>query len=384
MRKQVPLYYISVIAMIMAITSCQDRIIRIPIPEISCNDSTLLEVTDTLSLNIGNGLNPIPDVSQLYISDSAEIYIAKDEQQLYFYNILTDSLLHKVSLDKCPALKAFSGFKYLGDSTLIYCYPTQELLILDKKFEIIWRTTINKDNKSIIHMEALSGSPLLFSKEHVILSGTPNSNPYKYSGAYPVSISYSLKDETVITGGERPVFYQKKSVGGNYMWRVFHTLNSEGDIVYSFPLFPYIEIYSNKLVKNKEFYMGSRYSNLPLEMSTSLIEVLTDSKEKTYYLNLDTYGPIIFDKFRNVYYRIATHPKVNYREGEMTLKPFSIIVMDYKGAILSETPIFFHNNTMFYDKIYISSRGLLMQIKSDNENVMKFLVFTLKDENANN
>ncbi len=384
MRKQVPLYYISVIAIIMAITSCQDRIIHIPIPEISCSDSTLLKVTDTLSLNIGNELNPIPYVSQLYISDSTEVYIAKDEQQLYFYNLFADSLLHKVNLNKCPNLKAFSGFKYLRDNTLIYCYLTQEILLLDEKFEIVWRTTINEGNNSLIHMEALSGSPLLFSQEHIILSGTPKSNPYKYNGAYPVSISYSLKDKTAIAGGERPEFYQKKSVGGNYMWRVFHTLNSEENIVYSFPLSPYIEIYSNKLIKSKEFYMGSRYSNLPLEMSSSLIETLTDSKEKTYYLNLDTYGPIIFDQFRNVYYRIATHPKANYREGEMTLKPFSIIVMDCKGIILSETPIFFHNNTMFYDKIYISSRGLLMQIKSDNENEMKFLVFTLKDENTNN
>lgn len=382
MRKQASLCYISVIAIIMAITSCQDKTIYIPIPEISCSDSTLLKVTDTLSLNIGNELNPIPYVSQLYISDSTEVYIAKDEQQLYFYDLFTDSLLRKVNLNKCPELKAFSGFKYWGDSVLIYCDLTQELLMLDEEFEVVWKTAINKGGNPLIHVEALSGSPLLFSQEHVILSGTPGANPYKYNGAYPVSVSYGLKDKAAITGGGRPEFYQEKSVGGNYMWRVFHTLNSEEDIVYSFPLYPYIAIYSNKLVKNKEFYMGSRYSNLPLGMSP--IEKMTDSKEKSYYLNSDTYGPIIFDQFRNVYYRIATHPKVDYREGEMTLKPFSIIVMDCEGIILSETPVFFHNNTMFYDKIYISSRGLLMQVKSDNENEMKFLVFTLKDENTNN
>lgn len=322
-------------------------------------------------------------MSQLYISDSMEVYIAKDEQQLYFYNILADSLLRKVNLNNCPILSSYSGFRYLGDSILIYCYPKQELLMLDEQFEIAWRNVINKDNNLPINMEALSGSPLLLSERRIILSGIPKSNPYEYHDAYPVSFSYGLKDKTAITGGERPEFYQRKSVGGGYMWRVFHTLNLEGNIVYSFPLSPYIELYSDKLVKSEEFFMASRYNTSPVEMSSSLIGSFNDSKEKAYYLSLDTYGSILFDKFRNVYYRIATHPKVNYREGEMTLKPFSIIVMDCEGVVISETPIFFHNNTMYYDKIYISSQGLLMQVKSDNENEMKFIVFTLGNESTN-
>lgn len=371
------------IVIIMTIASCRNNTIDIPIPNIACNDSTLLKISDTISLNVGNELNPIPFVSQLYISsNSMEIYIAKDEKWLYFYDILGDSLLSKISLSNTHTLHAFSGFVHLGDSTLVYSYPTQELFMLNNNFETIWKRAVDNDCANLINLEALSASPLLFLQGHIVLSGTPKRNPYKYD-TYPVSVSCDLRTGEMAVGGNRPNYYRQNDVGGDYMWRVFHARGVGDKLVYSFPLSPYIEIYSKELVKESEFCMASRYSSLPREKDSFLKSSLEGSDEKAYYLSLDTYGSVIYDELRKVYYRIATHPKEKYREGEMSLKPFSIIVADCEGKILSETPVYYHKNTMYYDKIYISSQGLLMQIRSDNENEMKFAVFTLENEKDN-
>ncbi len=94
------------------------------------------------------------------------------------------------------------------------------------------------------------------------------------------------------------------------------------------------------------------------------------------------YHRLIFDQYRDVYYRIVAHdqslrnPKTN-RLNSAAHKPFSIIVLDKDLTYLGES-IFEDYNRFSYLNISVCSEGLIFVINNDNnESVVTFDIFNI-------
>ena len=126
--------------------------------------------------------------------------------------------------------------------------------------------------------------------------------------------------------------------------------------------------------------MGSRYSNSINSSSYNTLEVFKDKELRIeYFISQNSYGNILYDKYRDVFYRIAKHPLTKW-DGKTFIKPFSIIVMNRNGKLISETPILKDYATLNLGNIHVTEKGLLIQKMSKNENVIEFVNYVYEDE----
>ncbi len=353
------------------IPGCKERT-AIPSPTVTCDNSSMLAIGDTITLDIDDIMNPIPYVSQLIETDSTSIYVARHDQILQFYDLTHNRKVKQLELEGV-SLEGFSGF-FVGDTAIyFYSYPTKKLIKTDTLGNVLATLPVASDINAPVDYRALSETPLLVCDGRVLLSGLPLADLCAVP-SYPTSVVCDEKQKTFTYGGGYPQWYQDLKVGTNRMWNVFHTMTPEGRTAISLPLSHSVTIYSPSLDSINSIEMPSRYFTAPAPSD----DLASDDADKAYFLAQHTYGPILYDPYRRLYYRIATHPYTGSTRG-MTLKPFSIIVADESGRLLTETPVFEHDNTMFFDKWYVTKEGLLMQVKSADENQIKFVIFTLQE-----
>lgn len=366
------LWVVVILFLSITTTSCSDRSI-IPTTDdgVVSFDSVYLSIVDTVVINIPQELNPVPSVSQIEELCGQDYYIALDNQAIYVFDIYGDSLKRVVSLDHVSKLSNLSGLYYYNDTYVIYDYKHGVIGLLDSNANV--KVMFPIGNEKVIDPWGIAGTSVLLSSDHVFLSGPPiNIKNDKEA----TSMSIDINSGKILTGGFRPKIYGKYNLGHDYMWRVYHTVDGHGNLIVSLPASSEVYVFDEKMRLIKSFYMKSRYATSLFEASPNM----TSYEEKKYYLGLSTYGPIEFDGDRNLLYRIATHPMGDFRMGGMTLKPFSVITSDLNGNLISETPILNNDNSMFYDLISATSKGLYMQVLSQNENQMKFVLFKHENE----
>ncbi len=125
-----------------------------------------------------------------------------------------------------------------------------------------------------------------------------------------------------------PTNYQNGSTYNNYFF--YNCLNASGEIVYSYSANDSVYIYSatNELIKQHE--AKSKHSKIFTEYDLSKINDINYARQ--YALCNGFYESIIFDKFRNVYYRVYKK-SVPYLNNDGKIRsgseiPWSLIVLD--------------------------------------------------------
>lgn len=360
--------------MIMGITmmSCShSRSIPSSENTISSNDSTLLSISDTICIDIDSEMNPMPFVSQIYVNNGQDHYFVLDDSKLYNYNLHENSLESITTFDNLPQLNGLSGFRMWNNRILLYDYKTKTLFIMNMDGTLVKKYNIS--NNFGIDCWGISGTEILGNDDVIYLSGPPNNDTLENFDKNNTTIALNPLNGEITAGGIRPQLYSEYYFGNDYFWRVYHTIDDSNQIYISIPASNDVFIFDKELNFVKKFNMSSRYNKNLIEPEQDL----NHSEEKRYYLSQDSYGPITYDSSKGCLYRIATHPMESDNILGRTLKPFSIVVSDTNGNLLSETPILNTNNCMFYDVIFATDRGLYMQIFSEDENKIKFVIFNI-------
>lgn len=154
------------------------------------------------------------------------------------------------------------------------------------------------------------------------------SRPENISSDYPLEFSLDLQTFKL---EEMPISFPKwmQNQGWNMMYLLNgKTLNSKGDFVYHFGGDDSVTtLYSNG--EKKRYYAGlsgSKFNKEPIKSSGDQMRSVEEVMTTTIYWGL------VYDKFRNVYYRIADRP-ITFRQTHKTLndtyeKPISIVILD--------------------------------------------------------
>lgn len=243
-----------------------------------------------------------------------------------------------------------------------------------------WNVADSNMRKESFDPEALTDSPILYSQGKIMLSGTKLGCIQQGYDRFPVSCSIDVLTNEIVYGGEYPPQYFEGDFGGVYFNTIYHTLDECGNWLYSFPADHYIYSYSSDFSVCKKQYMGSRYSPVITTANYNSLSLMKDKDLRVkYFVGEHSYSNLLYDRFRKVYYRIAQHPLMGWESGAFP-KPFSIITMDERGNLISETPIQEDYASLNLHNMHVTKKGLLIQKITADENVIEFVIYKLNND----
>ena len=344
---------------------------------------------DSLELNLDSETTPILGYIQYIDADSTQsIAILNDyNHSIYVYDYNNKSLLNKIKINTTKP----QGF-FMDDHLYVYSYQNGTLSIIDGEKNIRRKTipvALQDDRRLKIfnpYPYATTLSPIIKYKNYIVAIGYKSGEPiYETTTNRPVISVLDLITQEVSASINYPEIYSQYHWGGQMPYRLpYYTLTPTGIIVVSFPASHDLIISSlDNLSKVTTAFGGSRYIKEIRSYPSSKRKVgLSSSDVWNWYIGNPSYEGILYDKYRNLYYRIARLPDNNYKSGEIgNHKPIVIIVLDhslkYLGEyLLPEGPWYFPTN------MFVSKDGLNIQVLTDNEDILKFYTYEYM-ENGN-
>ena len=313
----------------------------------------------------------------------------QDQNEILFYDMNSRKLEFKVK----PAYEGPNGVgQVLGyyvhtiDSIFLTLVGVCNIALIDKNAKLKDNISYEKssDGTKLTQHYATSSTycPIaMIDKEMYIMSGCN-----RWLEKDPISAVINMEDKTIHAF---PYYYPsflgadnkaKRAGIEEHLSRCFDGKH----FVYSFHFDETIYIASQDHDSIKEVKVKSKYIDKVRLLDDYGNLTITDACENP------NYGNLLFDKYRNVYYRIA-YPETEIEKEVKGMellqygrKNFSIIILDKNFNIIGETlfPDYTYNSTVMFvreDGLYISDSHYLNPDYSDD--VLSFKCFTLKKEN---
>ena len=112
----------------------------------------------------------------------------------------------------------------------------------------------------------------------------------------------------------------------------------------------------------------------PYATSKEEVSIMDEYRVFEWYMNTPSYEGVFYDKYRELYYRIARLPDTNYKIGNRgNNKPIIIIVLDSQLHYLGEEilPPAKEGNYRI-NNCFVSKDGLNIQVLTDDEDKLIF------------
>lgn len=290
------------------------------------------------------------------------------ENEIHFYDLKTQKWMFKVTpeLDGANGVGKFFGYRIIDlENILLTNSDVEEIAVVD---------SANRLKEQLVYDKTSEGTPLkrsfsttLFHRPIQVIGDKiySTSRCNRKAKINPVSITIDMKTKEI---NYLPFFYPKLPIEMTRakLWGAEDNFSREFDgkrFIYSFYFDEdiYVTSIDHKNVERKK--VKSKYIDK--------LHMLDDFGQHTMLDKCENeeYGALIYDPYRNVYYRIV-HPKVEIekklkRQEVIELidygrKNFSIIIMDENFNVIGETlfPDYTYNcNVMFVHKdgLYISA-----------------------------
>ena len=166
-----------------------------------------------------------------------------------------------------------------------------------------------------------------------------------------------------------PEIYQKGNWGGGLTYRLpYYTIVGDSLIV-SFSASHELIVFNLRKKTKHVFFAGSRYVNeiVPFHFHKRRVSSIDDDSAWKWYLNTPSYEGILYDKYRNVYYRFVRLPlSKNCAMDGVNKKPVSVIILDSKMQYIGET-LLDSQSIYIPGNSFVSIDGLNIQKLTKNE-----------------
>jgi hypothetical protein len=179
-----------------------------------------------------------------------------------------------------------------------------------------------------------------------------------------------------------PPIYWKYNWAGLGFRHVYSAYNSaKNSVIFSFPASHKLYVYNLKNNQYNSYHAGSRYISKipPFQKQNDWHGTLAKQDYITYFYTSHSYSGIYYDKYRNMYYRVAELKNKNfsYADRKTYWKPqMSIIILDDKFNYIGEKRI---KGKFGPNSIFISKKGINILIRPHkNHTRMKIKLLTLK------
>lgn len=317
-------------------------------------------------------------------STGKEIFSFLNEftNNIYFYDYTSAELILKRAFDA----DVIQGYSVDGRKHILYCYCNKKGVcseydmisgLLEKTYLIKPQRNHNK-NLIMPIPYVTTISPIGVGKEFLSFIGLQAGEPKDESNINrPVVLLLDVTSGDVKYRVNYPSVYQKSNWGGRLTYRLpYYTLSPEGDkMLISFAACDSITVYD--IVNDKTFnvYCGSGALKSPKPYSKKKYDI-SSSREFEWYMKNYSYEGILYDRYRQCYYRFGRLPFYDYKPTDrINKKQTVVIVMDSMMKVVGEFCL--PEKSYIPGTSFVSKEGLNIQVYSNNDNIMLFDVFSL-------
>lgn len=349
-----------------------------------------LELEQTMSFPIDENTSYESNNLITHVEEGIEYLVVENKfsNSLQFYSIISGALAKELFLEKegPNGINEIHGFTIIcSDSIVIYDKYKASALLINSEGEVIDRLKLKEGEDNYINHASMTRLPNIFfnGKLHMYIFPRIKLNDKaffneqnKFEWEYDVDSKTSKFSNTTW-----PDLYKGK------FWGFYHTFPSRikgsGDfLVYSYGIDKNLHTVSSDGEHN-QFEAKSDYINediQPLALNGNMNE---------YFMENGIYGMIMYDQYREVYYRVAglktsyfgasNKPKSDFD------KPYSIIILDKNFKKMGEKILRPVHNYLVKDW-FICKEGLCISSsnqfnKEINEDLMQFNLLKLKKNN---
>lgn len=311
------------------------------------------------------------------------VYLNEEMGTVYLNDFATKKVTKRIAVegDSIKNKKAFQGVYYHNkDSIFLFSYSPRVILI-NESGKILQKYTLSTAvEKNKIYYRGIytsTNSPAAFYGNSLFISSVVLG---KHTDLRPVQLILNLETKKTILGKVTfPEEYSKTDYA-NITYDIFSSCYNSKDksLVYSFPAYKKVAI--NDIVNDK-VYTKFAESQYILDFQPYDEDDYKDAKSEAfgeYFMTTPTYSSILYDKYRDVYYRLALLPvdelNANYEEKNPPLKPISLVVFDKNFNYLGERLL--EKNKYWPKTAFVSKDGLNIQQRTSNDATVDFSLFT--------
>lgn len=374
-----------ILLFVLTIISCEEDTFEVSVPT-SFNDGNPTYDSYKINYHVIH-LDSLTDNSVIcpqYIprEQSLLAFLNSPDNSIYVYNYAVDTLIakRKFNSEGADAVKVSSRYQFINKDTL-FIIDRNNLFVLDRNNEII----------SKIKLQLIEGGEPKFSPTHMPLTMIDGKIVIENfgSGFFELKCKYIISENGDIAY-KFPI--PKNFIEGFTGLGVFGHWNfaynkQQQRFVYNFSNLEHLYVLDHDfnlvdsvLIKSK-YFLGAPDKLHGSELYRKFLRGININPEKYELraLSRHYYSLILYDQYRNVYYRLVGFPipedDVQSRDFDRKYRrQFSIMVLDEQFNILSEhlLPRFEY---LLPQSIFISEEGVNIQKIMDDEDLMHFDVF---------
>lgn len=387
---------IYLIIIFLAVISCSD------VPEIKnpnkgrLKASMGLVTTSIKKFPLDSNTAPKPQYIEMFIDSSSErkfTFINSYDNAIYIYDYESSKLENIIKFEKYgPDAVPYPTGYYIRNMDSIYIadYQTMELILVNhkskilNKFRLMGQTDFKKSPEVLINNCQYfpeTSTPFIETETTLMLPGF-------YIGIIPDRLRDNIKFMAHIefnTGKiEHSSSYPSNLYGSDFTWgdpiftKVYPQFDFEQNrIIHSFPVSHNLYIQNIGDETYREVYGGSNYAGTihPLKGNPNTIP---RQESIRHVVEQDLYSALLYDKFREVYYRFLRKAVPNATiHSKISDKPIAIIMLDKNFEYLGETVIG-NSDEWNWDNCFVTKEGLNIEFLDEgdiDEVYMTFKIF---------
>lgn len=321
------------------------------------------------------------------------VFLGSRANKIFFYQLESGKLQFVVNLEKegQNEVGSVAGFHIQDFDNIFLTSNKMGITKVDtaghKKQFIEYGTT----NKGTLVAENFHSSSVLYTP--LVINGDDlYITQFAYRGVPPSQTPVSIKIDTINDKFEELPFYLSEVIEDKLFLKYYFTdyfsrdFNGE-QFVYAFPNDENIYVTSLDHKDVKSYPAKSQYFNKVKYISADIGDAKILQKQM---LENPRYGNLVYDKYRNVYYRIAypetdlsKYPNYDVKNfGDSGMINFSIIILDENFNVMGET--LFPSGIYMSTVLFINEKGLCISdshiLNPDfDEDKLSFKCFELKE-----
>lgn len=356
-----------------------------------------LEESELLKIPI-DGRTPNTTSSLSYFVEDVEgdknrylVFLNRNRPSIQFYNLddYNMDLIIELNEDGPNGVGRPSGVSVVGkDSIYIVSSVGYKISLINQQGTVKKSCRLLNQNQSRgeetgtprVH----TSRPLYFVDGMAYMNLAPDRNPHNdhfYEGFTNLKLNFEQCQFSYFN--TFPESMQGNAWGngsGNYST----TINNNNVFIYSFGPDEYLYSYNPKDHAKQKFYAGSKFIDKIEPMKTAWGN--TVEYRRKYVLESPAYLNVIYDNYREVYYRFAIHEieekdEVLGFQNKYFDKPFSIIILNKDLKVIGEK--LFPGKVYQINNFFLTEKGLFVSNGNDrnsniNEDELTFTLFELR------
>lgn len=353
-----------------------------------------IKYTSTKNFKLDNETNNLSSYIQFIDNDSICYlsFVNEYNNSIYFYNFENSEFCKTIKYNKegNNGVGKIQGYYYINeDSILVYGYRGHRLFLTDSSSSVVSSSKLLFQKTKYENVEEITSfppspyvqtdNPIRIIGDNVILGGYIGGEYIlENSKNRPVNIIYNLAKKEIKYLNNYPEIYQKYNWGGGMAYRLPHFDVNKNNIVLSFSADHYIENYSFQRDSITKHYAGSSFIKEINSFSYPKSIPINKERVMNWYRENPSYEGVYYDKYKDLYYRIARLPNKDYIKNKIgNGKPIVIIVLDSKLNYLGEGKLPTNLN-LRPTNCFVTKDGFYIQLLNEDEDYFTFCKFEIE------